>query len=93
MMPFSKRALGVAFLLVGPAVAGLLIRSAGYDIAISLFAVILANTVILWGFNLVDDFIPPLIAVVISVFIGLAPASQALGGFASPTLLTLLEIK
>jgi di/tricarboxylate transporter len=92
MMPISKRALGVAFLLVGPAVAGLLIRSAGYDTAISLFAVILANTVILWGFNLVDDFIPPLIAVVISVFIGLAPASKALGGFASPTLLTLLGV-
>jgi branched-chain amino acid transport system substrate-binding protein len=92
MIPFSKRALGVAFLFVGPPTAGLLFRSAGYDTAISLFAVILANTVILWGFNLVDDFIPPLIAVVISVFIGLAPASQALGGFASPTLLTLLGV-
>lgn len=91
-MPLSRRALGVAFLFVGPATAGLVFRSAGYNTAISLFAVILSNTVILWSFNLVEDFIPPLIAVVISVFIGLAPASQALGAFSSPTLLTLLGV-
>ncbi len=92
MKLLNRRALGVAFLIVGPAAAGLVFISAGYDTAISLFAVILANTVILWGFNLVEDFIPPLVAVVISVFIGLAPASQALGAFASPTLLTLLGV-
>jgi divalent anion:Na+ symporter, DASS family len=91
-MRITKRYLGVVCLFVLPAAAGLLFRAAGYDTAISLFAVILANTVILWGFSLVDDFIPPLIAVVISLFIGLAPASQALGAFASPTLLTLLGV-
>jgi len=65
---------------------------AGYATAIALFAAILTITVVLWSFSLLDEFVPPLIAVLISLFIGLAPASEALGSFASPTFFTLLGV-
>lgn len=58
----------------------------------SMFTAILAIAVVMWVFSLVDEFIPPLLAVVATLFIGLAPTSVALAGFASPTLLTLLGV-
>ena len=58
----------------------------------SVFTAILAAVVLMWVFALVDEFVPPLIAVVACLFIGLAPSSVALSGFASPNLMTLLGV-
>lgn len=80
-----------AFLVVPPAV-----YFAGVAVDIheqaALFAAILTAAVILWVFSLVDEFVPPLAAVVASLFVGLAPTEVALGGFASPTFLSLLGV-
>ena len=88
----SRRPLGTVLLLVLPPLVGVAFALAGYATAIVLFAAILTITVVLWAFSLLDEFVPPLIAVLISLFIGLAPASEALGSFASPTLFTLLGV-
>ena len=88
----SRRPLGTLLLLVLPPLVGVAFALAGYATAIVLFAAILTITVVLWAFSLLDEFVPPLIAVLISLFIGLAPASEALGSFASPTLFTLLGV-
>lgn len=58
----------------------------------SIFSAILGCMVMLWVFSLVDEFVPPLIAVVACLFIGMVPSSVALSGFASPTLMTLLGV-
>ena len=91
-MRLSRSSLGVLLLIVLPPVVGLALALTGYSTAISLFGVILVITVVLWAFSLLDEFVPPLIAVLISLFIGLAPPSEALGSFASPTLFTLLGV-
>jgi di/tricarboxylate transporter len=91
-MAVTRRSIGALLLVVLPPVVGLAFALAGYATAIALFATILAMTVVLWAFSLLDEFVPPLIAVLISLFIGLAPASEALGSFASPTLFTLLGV-
>jgi hypothetical protein len=57
-----------------------------------MFAAILGMVVLMWLFAIVDEFIPPLIAIVATLFIGLAPASVALGGFASPSLMTMIGV-
>lgn len=48
--------------------------------------------IVMWVFSLVDEFIPPLIAMVATLFIGLAPPAVALAGFSSPGLVTLLGV-
>lgn len=58
----------------------------------AMFAAILGMVVLMWLFAIVDEFIPPLIAIVATLFIGLAPASVALGGFASPSLMTMIGV-
>ena len=81
----------LAFLVAPPAVyaAGV---AGNVDEQAALFAAILAAAVILWVFSLVDEFVPPLAAVVAALFVGLAPPEVALGGFASPTFLALLGV-
>lgn len=91
-MRVTRSSLGVLLLLLLPPLVGLGLALAGYATAIALFGVILVITVVLWAFSLLDEFVPPLIAVLISLFIGLAPPSEALGSFASPTLFTLLGV-
>lgn len=91
-MTLNRRSVGVMLLVVLPPLVGVGFAMAGYAAAIALFAAILTITVVLWAFSLLDEFVPPLIAVLISLFIGLAPPSEALGSFASPTLFTLLGV-
>jgi di/tricarboxylate transporter len=91
-MALNRRSAGVVLLLVLPPLVGLAFALTGHSAAINLFAGILTITVVLWVFSLLDEFVPPLIAVLISLFIGLAPASEALSSFASPTLFTVLGV-
>lgn len=58
----------------------------------SIFIGIICAVILMWSFSIVDEFIPPVIAVVASIFIGLAPSSVALSGFSTPSLLTLLGV-
>lgn len=56
------------------------------------FMAIFAAVITLWVFSLVDDFLPPLLALVYLLFAGIAPANVILSSFGSPTLLTLLGV-
>lgn len=66
--------------------------SGGFTTQSALFAAILGMVVVMWLFAIVDEFIPPIIAIVATLFVGLAPASVALGGFASPSLMTMIGV-
>ncbi|MBJ7327977.1 MAG: SLC13 family permease [Chthoniobacterales bacterium] len=77
--------------LLPPAVyaAGL---ASSFTVEAAIFAAILSAVVALWVFSLVPEFVPPLLAVVATLFVGLAPPEVALAGFASPSLLLLLGV-
>ena len=49
----------------------------------SIFFAIFAATVVMWVFELVDEFVPGLFAVLVTLALGLAPTKVVLGGFAS----------
>lgn len=63
-----------------------------WTIQAAMTGAICTATIILWVFSLVDEFIPPLVAMVAILFIGLAPTNVALAGFSSPGLVTLLGV-
>ena len=86
------RILGWLLVLVLPPVLYLLALSSKFSVEASLFTAILGATILMWMFALVDEFVPVLFAVVTTLFIGLAPSSVALGGFASSKLLLLLGV-
>lgn len=83
---------GWATVLLVPPLVYVFALSSGLSVQASIFAALLAATVLLWVFSLVAEFVPALVAVVATLFIGLAPAEVALGGFASPSLLLLLGV-
>jgi hypothetical protein len=58
----------------------------------AMFAAILTVVIVMWIFAIVDEFVPPIVAIVAVLFVGLAPASVALGGFASPDLMTMVGV-
>ena len=84
--------MGWMCVLVVPLLIFMLGESLDLSDQASMFTAILAAAVLMWVFVLVDEFIPPLIAVVATLFIGLAPSAVALSGFASPSLMTLLGV-
>jgi di/tricarboxylate transporter len=90
--PGRKQVLGWATALVVPPVTYVAMFAAAFSVQASIFAALLAATVIFWVFSLVDEFVPPLVAVVATLIIGLAPADVALAGFSSPSLLLLLGV-
>jgi di/tricarboxylate transporter len=83
---------GWASVLVVPPLIYVLAFAAGFSVQSSIFAALLAATVLMWVFSLVDEFVPALVAVVATLFIGLAPPDVALAGFSSPSLLLLLGV-
>lgn len=91
--PLSPRqAVGWAAVLVLPPLVYMLARWGGASVEGALFSAILSAVVLLWVLQLVDEFVPPLAAVVATLFVGLAPARVVLAGFSSPGLLTLLGV-
>lgn len=78
-------------LLLPPLVYGLA-QVSGFSVQASIFASLLAGTVLLWVFSLVDEYVGPLVAVVGTLFVGLAPPDVALSGFSSPSLLLLVGV-
>jgi len=84
--------IGWIALILLPPVLYYLCKAGGFTTQAAIFSAILAATVIMWVFTLVDEFIPPIIAVVAALFIGLAPAPVALAGFSSPGMMTLIGV-
>jgi len=84
--------LGWACVLVLPPVVYGFALAAGLNVEAALFTSLLTTAVLLWVFNLVDEFVPALVVVVAALFIGLAPSEVALAGFSSPGLLLLLGV-
>ncbi len=90
-VPRKEIAGWLAVLLVPPLLyfAG---SGAGLSQEAALFTAILAVTVLMWLFGLVDEYVPPLLAVAAVLMVGLVPSDIALGGFSSRTLTTLIGV-
>lgn len=78
-------------IVLPPLIYFLLIRAGG-TVQAAVTAAICTAMILLWVFSLLDEFIPPLMAMVATLFIGLAPPAVALAGFSSPGLITLLGV-
>lgn len=83
---------GWSLVFVAPPVVYVAMLAAAFSVQAAIFAALLAATVLMWVFNLVDEFVPGLFVVVAALFVGLAPPSTALAGFSSPSLLLLLGV-
>lgn len=81
-----------ATVLVPPAIYFLGSSMAGLAVEAALFLAILSATVVMWMFTLADEFVPPLVAIVAVLIVGLVPYEMALAGFSSRTLPTLLGV-
>lgn len=58
-------------------------KTLGLDRETSVFLAIFAAAVVMWVFELVDEFIPGLFAVLVTLALGLAPSKIVLAGFSS----------
>jgi len=88
----SRELWGWACTLLSPALllaAGLW---QGWAIHNTLFAAILAATVSMWMFSIVDEFVPPLFAMTAMLLVDLAPAKVVLSGFASSGLILFVGV-
>ncbi|WP_398328038.1 anion permease, partial [Vulcanococcus sp.] len=86
------RLLAWSLVLILPPLGYALAGAAGFSVEASIFTGLMLATVLLWIFRLVEEFVAPLVAVVGSLFVGLAPPAVALSGFASPSLLLLVGV-
>lgn len=87
-----KELIGWLILLIAPPTLFFTGQSMELSQQAAIFMAILSGVIVMWVFKLVAEFIPPVIAMVATCFIGLAPASVAMGGFSSPSLMTLLGV-
>lgn len=87
-----KEKLGWLLTTLVPVLLYFVAESKGFTDYAAIFMAIGSAVVLMWAFSIVDEFVPPIIAVVACVFIGLAPTSVALSGFSTPSLLTLLGV-
>jgi divalent anion:Na+ symporter, DASS family len=55
----------------------------GFDKSATAFLAILSATIMMWAFNLMDEYVPVLFALLSILILGLVPAPVALSGFAS----------
>ena len=88
----SKDKLGWLMASALPLAVFLLAESNGFTRYASIFIAIICAVIVMWAFAIVDEFIPPVVAVVAAILTGLAPTSTALSGFSSPAFLTLLGV-
>lgn len=87
-----REVMGWSSLLVLPPALYFFGFAHGLTVQAAFFVSILAVVILMWLFNLVDDYIPPLLGMVASLLFGLAPAPVALSGLASPSLITLMGV-
>lgn len=91
--PISTRELVGWLAVIGvPPAIYFLSGMGGLVVEASLFLAILSATVLMWLFNLADEFVPPLVAITAVLIVGLVPSEVALAGFSSRTLTTLVGV-
>lgn len=83
---------GWALALVLPLLLFAVARAGGLSLQACIFIGIFAAVITMWVFSLVDEFVPPLLALVFMLFVGLAPPTVVLSSFASPSMMTLLGV-
>lgn len=88
----SKEKVGWLLSTLLPLLFYFLAQANGFSSYASIFIAIISAVILMWSFSIVDEFIPPVVAVVACVLTGLAPTNIALSGFATPALLTLLGV-
>lgn len=64
----------------------------GIDSKMLYFSAILADAVLMWVFNLVPPFVPPLFSILLIILFDVAPPKVALSGFSSGTFFMCLSI-
>jgi di/tricarboxylate transporter/CRP-like cAMP-binding protein len=69
--------------IVAPALLLAFGSQLGFDRGATAFLAILSATIMMWAFNLMDEYVPVLFALLSTLILGLVPASVALSGFAS----------
>ena len=84
--------IGWAMVLLLPPLVYLLGSGGGWPPQTAMTVAIGTAMVMLWAFGLVDEFIPPLVAIVAMLFVGLAPPTVALAGFSSASFVLLLGV-
>ncbi|WP_345798522.1 SLC13 family permease [Castellaniella sp. MT123] len=90
-LPWRQR-IGWGAALVVPPLVWWLADRAGLPPQAAVYLGLFTLTALMWLFALVDEFIPPIMAVVAMLFIDLVPADVALHGFYSRTFLLLLGV-
>ena len=90
-LPLKQR-IGWVSTLVLPPLAWLAASRLGLPQHSAVYIGLFTMTALMWLFSLVDEYIPPIIAVVAMLFIDLVPAQVALHGFYSRTFLLLLGV-
>mgnify|MGYP000299424218 CR=1 FL=1 len=91
--PLSKREwVGWLGVILVPPLIYFMASAAGLVVEASLFVAVLSATVLMWLFNLADEFVPPLVAITAVLIVGLVPSDIALAGFSSRTLTTLVGV-
>jgi len=90
-MPVKQRVGWVATLILPP-LAYLAADMAGLPQHSAIYLGLFTMTAVMWLFTVVDEYIPPLIAIVAMLFIELVPARVALAGFYSRAFLLLLGV-
>jgi DASS family divalent anion:Na+ symporter len=88
----TKQRIGWAATLLLPPLACIAADYAGLPQHNAIYAGLFTMTAVMWLFAVVDEFIPPLIALVAMLFIELVPAHVALAGFSSRTFFLLLGV-
>lgn len=83
---------GWVLVFVLPPTVYVLALAGNFSVQASIFAALMSATGLLWIFSLIEEFVGPLVAVVGTLFVGLAPPEVALSGFASPSLLLLVGV-
>ena len=67
-------------------------KVSGLSLQASIFIAIFTAVITMWVFSLVDEFVPPFLALVFMLFVGLAPPAVVLSSFASSSMMTLLGV-
>ena len=90
--PSNKVLAGWAASLIVPPILFALAMLANLSLQSSLYIAIVGVVITMWMFSVVDDFIPPLIALICVYFVELVPSTVIFSSFASPSFFTLMSV-
>jgi len=87
-----RELIGWALTVIGPALILWFGASWGLRENAVLFLAMFCATVVMWVFNLVDEYVPSLFALLAILVLGLAPPTVVLSGFASDTFFLAMSV-